>query len=150
MNWRLRGCSTQKSGKHDSDCPPAASLRPPTHDEEDFLFWVISLKMIKHLPGCSATYNLLREHLEKGVEQLTSTRSPSSYSCVMDYLDGAGCLQKLAEKWVLPKSAYVQIEVQTLSRLRHPTIRRKFHENYFGRINRIIPSPFHTNGRVAL
>jgi len=90
------------------------SLETPTDDEED-----------------SATYNLLKEHLEEVLNGLPP-REVRILQLRYGLLDGqAYTLEEVGRKMGVTRERVRQIEAQALSRLRHPVIRRKLRD-YLG------------------
>lgn len=107
------------------------SLETPTDDEEDSVLGDFIQDDELPAPDDTATYNLLREHLESVLDGL-----PPREVCILQLryglLDGqAYTLEEVGRKMGVTRERVRQIEAQALSRLRHPAIRRKLRE-YLG------------------
>ncbi|MFH1906343.1 MAG: sigma-70 family RNA polymerase sigma factor, partial [Chloroflexota bacterium] len=82
-------------------------------------------------PDDTATYNLLREHLSEVLNGLPP-REVRILQLRYGLLDGqAYTLEEVGRKMGVTRERVRQIEAQALSRLRHPTIRRKLRD-YLG------------------
>jgi RNA polymerase primary sigma factor len=107
------------------------SLETPTDDEEDSVLGDFIQDEDVAAPDDSATYNLLREHLENVLEGLPP-REVRILQLRYGLLDGqAYTLEEVGRKMGVTRERVRQIEAQALSRLRHPAIRRKLRE-YLG------------------
>ena len=109
------------------------SLETPTDDEEDSVLGDFIQDREAPAPDESATYNLLKEHLEEVLNTLPP-REVRILQLRYGLLDGqAYTLEEVGRKMGVTRERVRQIEAQALSRLRHPVIRRKLRE-YLGRI----------------
>jgi RNA polymerase primary sigma factor len=107
------------------------SLETPTDDEEDSVLGDFIQDEDIPAPDDTATYNLLREHLESVLDGLPP-REVRILQLRYGLLDGqAYTLEEVGRKMGVTRERVRQIEAQALSRLRHPTIRRKLRE-YLG------------------
>ena len=107
------------------------SLETPTDDEEDSVLGDFIQDQDAPAPDDSATYNLLREHLEEVMSSLPP-REVRILQLRYGLLDGqAYTLEEVGRKMGVTRERVRQIEAQALSRLRHPVIRRKLRE-YLG------------------
>ena len=107
------------------------SLETPTDDEEDSVLGDFIEDEEAPPPDDSATYNLLREHLEDVLNSLPP-REVRILQLRYGLLDGqAYTLEEVGRKMGVTRERVRQIEAQALSRLRHPTIRRKLRD-YLG------------------
>lgn len=107
------------------------SLETPTDDEEDSVLGDFIEDEDVPAPDDTATYNLLREHLT-GVLDGLPPREVRILQLRYGLLDGqAYTLEEVGRKMGVTRERVRQIEAQALSRLRHPTIRRKLQE-YLG------------------
>ncbi len=107
------------------------SLETPTDDEEDSVLGDFIEDNDAPAPDDSATYNLLREHLEEVLNGLPP-REVRILQLRYGLLDGqAYTLEEVGRKMGVTRERVRQIEAQALSRLRHPTIRRKLRD-YLG------------------
>ncbi len=107
------------------------SLETPTDDEEDSVLGDFIQDEEIPAPDDTATYNLLREHLESVLDGLPP-REVRILQLRYGLLDGqAYTLEEVGRKMGVTRERVRQIEAQALSRLRHPTIRRKLRE-YLG------------------
>jgi RNA polymerase primary sigma factor len=107
------------------------SLETPTDDEEDSVLGDFIQDEEVPAPDESATYNLLREHLESVLNTLPP-REVRILQLRYGLLDGqAYTLEEVGRKMGVTRERVRQIEAQALSRLRHPAIRRKLRE-YLG------------------
>lgn len=107
------------------------SLETPTDDEEDSVLGDFIQDDEFPAPDDTATYNLLREHLENVLDGLPP-REVRILQLRYGLLDGqAYTLEEVGRKMGVTRERVRQIEAQALSRLRHPAIRRKLRE-YLG------------------
>jgi RNA polymerase primary sigma factor len=107
------------------------SLETPTDDEEDSVLGDFIEDDEAAPPDDTATYNLLREHLSEVLNGLPP-REVRILQLRYGLLDGqAYTLEEVGRKMGVTRERVRQIEAQALSRLRHPTIRRKLRD-YLG------------------
>ena len=107
------------------------SLETPTDDEEDSVLGDFIEDDEALPPDDTATYNLLREHLEEVLNTLPP-REVRILQLRYGLLDGqAYTLEEVGRKMGVTRERVRQIEAQALSRLRHPSIRRKLRD-YLG------------------
>ncbi len=107
------------------------SLETPTDDEEDSVLGDFIEDDEAPPPDDTATYNLLREHLEEVLNGLPP-REVRILQLRYGLLDGqAYTLEEVGRKMGVTRERVRQIEAQALSRLRHPVIRRKLRD-YLG------------------
>jgi RNA polymerase primary sigma factor len=107
------------------------SLETPTDDEEDSVLGDFIEDEEAPPPDDSATYNLLREHLEEVLNGLPP-REVRILQLRYGLLDGqAYTLEEVGRKMGVTRERVRQIEAQALSRLRHPSVRRKLRD-YLG------------------
>lgn len=107
------------------------SLETPTDDEEDSVLGDFIEDNETPPPDDTATYNLLREHLEEVLNSLPP-REVRILQLRYGLLDGqAYTLEEVGRKMGVTRERVRQIEAQALSRLRHPSIRRKLRD-YLG------------------
>lgn len=107
------------------------SLETPTDDEEDSVLGDFIEDVDAPPPDETATYNLLREHLEEVLNGLPP-REVRILQLRYGLLDGqAYTLEEVGRKMGVTRERVRQIEAQALSRLRHPSIRRKLRD-YLG------------------
>jgi RNA polymerase primary sigma factor len=107
------------------------SLETPTDDEEDSVLGDFIEDEDAPPPDDTATYNLLREHLEDVLNSLPP-REVRILQLRYGLLDGqAYTLEEVGRKMGVTRERVRQIEAQALSRLRHPSIRRKLRD-YLG------------------
>lgn len=107
------------------------SLETPTDDEEDSVLGDFIEDDEAPPPDETATYNLLREHLEEVLNGLPP-REVRILQLRYGLLDGqAYTLEEVGRKMGVTRERVRQIEAQALSRLRHPVIRRKLRD-YLG------------------
>ena len=107
------------------------SLETPTDDEEDSVLGDFIQDDEVPAPDETATYNLLREHLDTVLNGLPP-REVRILQLRYGSLDGqAYTLEEVGRKMGVTRERVRQIEAQALSRLRHPAIRRKLRE-YLG------------------
>jgi RNA polymerase primary sigma factor len=107
------------------------SLETPTDDEEDSVLGDFIQDEEVPAPDETATYNLLREHLDTVLNSLPP-REVRILQLRYGLLDGqAYTLEEVGRKMGVTRERVRQIEAQALSRLRHPAIRRRLRE-YLG------------------
>jgi RNA polymerase primary sigma factor len=107
------------------------SLETPTDDEEDSVLGDFIQDEEVPAPDETATYNLLREHLDVVLTGLPP-REVRILQLRYGLLDGqAYTLEEVGRKMGVTRERVRQIEAQALSRLRHPAVRRKLRE-YLG------------------
>jgi len=107
------------------------SLETPTDDEEDSVLGDFIEDDEAAPPDDTATYNLLREHLTQVLNSLPP-REVRILQLRYGLLDGqAYTLEEVGRKMGVTRERVRQIEAQALSRLRHPSIRRKLRD-YLG------------------
>ena len=107
------------------------SLETPTDDEEDSVLGDFIEDDEAAPPDDAATYNLLREHLGEVLNGLPP-REVRILQLRYGLLDGqAYTLEEVGRKMGVTRERVRQIEAQALSRLRHPTIRKKLRD-YLG------------------
>jgi RNA polymerase primary sigma factor len=107
------------------------SLETPTDDEEDSVLGDFIQDEEVPAPDETATYNLLREHLDSVLAGLPP-REVRILQLRYGLLDGqAYTLEEVGRKMGVTRERVRQIEAQALSRLRHPSIRRKLRD-YLG------------------
>jgi RNA polymerase primary sigma factor len=107
------------------------SLETPTDDEEDSVLGDFIEDDEATPPDDTATYNLLREHLTEVMNGLPP-REVRILQLRYGLLDGqAYTLEEVGRKMGVTRERVRQIEAQALSRLRHPSIRRKLRD-YLG------------------
>ncbi|RME90767.1 MAG: sigma-70 family RNA polymerase sigma factor [Anaerolineae bacterium] len=107
------------------------SLETPTDDEEDSVLGDFIEDEEAPPPDDTATYNLLREHLNEVLNTLPP-REVRILQLRYGLLDGqAYTLEEVGRKMGVTRERVRQIEAQALSRLRHPNIRRKLRD-YLG------------------
>ena len=107
------------------------SLETPTDDEEDSVLGDFIEDEEAPAPDESAINNLLHEHLEDVLNGLPP-REVRILQLRYGLLDGqAYTLEEVGRKMGVTRERVRQIEAQALSRLRHPTIRRKLRD-YLG------------------
>ena len=101
------------------------SLETPTDDEEDSVLGDFIQDREAPAPDDTATYNLLKDHLDEVLESLPP-REVRILQLRYGLLDGqAYTLEEVGRKMGVTRERVRQIEAQALSRLRHPAIRRK-------------------------
>jgi RNA polymerase primary sigma factor len=104
------------------------SLETPTDDEEDSVLGDFIEDNEAPPPDDTATYNLLKQHLS-GVLDGLPPREVRILQLRYGLLDGqAYTLEEVGRKMGVTRERVRQIEAQALSRLRHPTIRRKLRD----------------------
>jgi RNA polymerase primary sigma factor len=107
------------------------SLETPTDEEDDSVLGDFIEDDEAPPPDETATYNLLREHLEEVLNTLPP-REVRILQLRYGLLDGqAYTLEEVGRKMGVTRERVRQIEAQALSRLRHPSIRRKLRD-YLG------------------
>ncbi len=107
------------------------SLETPTDDEEDSVLGDFIEDDEAPPPDDTATYNLLKEHLDEVLEGLPP-REVRILQLRYGLLDGqAYTLEEVGRKMGVTRERVRQIEAQALSRLRHPSVRRKLRD-YLG------------------
>jgi RNA polymerase primary sigma factor len=107
------------------------SLETPTDDEEDSVLGDFIEDNEAPPPDETATYNLLKEHLDDVLNGLPP-REVRILQLRYGLLDGqAYTLEEVGRKMGVTRERVRQIEAQALSRLRHPSIRRKLRD-YLG------------------
>jgi RNA polymerase primary sigma factor len=107
------------------------SLETPTDDEEDSVLGDFIEDDEAAPPDDTATYNLLKEHLSEVLNSLPP-REVRILQLRYGLLDGqAYTLEEVGRKMGVTRERVRQIEAQALSRLRHPSIRRKLRD-YLG------------------
>jgi len=107
------------------------SLETPTDDEEDSVLGDFIRDDDIPAPDDTATFNLLREHLDSVLDGLPP-REVRILQLRYGLLDGQTyTLEEVGRKMGVTRERVRQIEAQALSRLRQPAIRRKLRE-YLG------------------
>ncbi|HAE85857.1 MAG TPA: RNA polymerase subunit sigma [Anaerolineaceae bacterium] len=107
------------------------SLETPTDDEEDSVLGDFIEDDEAPPPDDTATYNLLREHLDEVLETLPP-REVRILQLRYGLQDGqAYTLEEVGRKMGVTRERVRQIEAQALQRLRHPSVRRKLRD-YLG------------------
>ena len=107
------------------------SLETPTDNEDDSVLGDFIEDNEIPAPDETATYNLLREHLEMVMDSLPP-REVRILQLRYGLLDGqAYTLEEVGRKMGVTRERVRQIEAQALSRLRHPIIKRKLRD-YLG------------------
>ena len=107
------------------------SLETPTDDEEDSTLGDFIEDDEAPAPDEIATNNLLREHLVEVLDSLPP-REVRILQLRYGLLDGqAYTLEEVGRKMGVTRERVRQIEAQALTRLRHPTVRRKLRD-YLG------------------
>ncbi len=100
------------------------SLETPTDDEEDSVLGDFIEDDEAPAPADSATYNLLKEHLQKILNDLPP-REVRILQLRYGLLDGqAYTLEEVGNKMGVTRERVRQIEAQALSRLRHPSVQK--------------------------
>ncbi len=101
------------------------SLETPTDEEEDSVLGDFIQDEESQAPTDAVTYNLLREHLQ----EVLSTLPPREVRILQlryGLLDGQSyTLEEVGRKMGVTRERVRQIEAQALSRLRHPSHRRR-------------------------
>jgi len=104
------------------------SLETPTGDEDDSILGDFIQDEEIIAPDESATYNLLKEHLDSVLTGLPP-REVRILQLRYGLLDGqAYTLEEVGRKMGVTRERVRQIEAQALSRLRNPAVRRKLRE----------------------
>jgi RNA polymerase primary sigma factor len=107
------------------------SLETPTDDEEDSMLGDFIEDDEAPPPDDMATYNLLKEHLVAVLDSLPP-REVRILQLRYGLLDGqAYTLEEVGRKMGVTRERVRQIEAQALSRLRHPSIKRRLRD-YLG------------------
>ena len=107
------------------------SLETPTDDEEDSVLGDFIEDDEAPPPDDIATYNLLRAHLDEVLDSLPP-REVRILQLRYGLLDGqAYTLEEVGRKMGVTRERVRQIEAQALTRLRHPSVRRKLRD-YLG------------------
>ena len=107
------------------------SLETPTDDEEDSVLGDFIEDDEAPPPDETATYNLLKEHLDDVLNGLPP-REVRILQLRYGLLDGqAYTLEEVGRKMGVTRERVRQIEAQALRRFRHPSIRRKLRD-YLG------------------
>ncbi len=107
------------------------SLETPTDDEEDSMLGDFIEDDEAPPPDDTATYNLLKEHLGSVLDSLPP-REVRILQLRYGLLDGqAYTLEEVGRKMGVTRERVRQIEAQALSRLRHPSIKRRLRD-YLG------------------
>ena len=100
------------------------SLETPTDDEEDSVLGDFIEDDEAPAPDDSATYNLLKEHLQEILNDLPP-REVRILQLRYGLLDGqAYTLEEVGNKMGVTRERVRQIEAQALSRLRHPSVQK--------------------------
>ena len=100
------------------------SLETPTDDEEDSVLGDFIEDDEAPAPSDSATYNLLKEHLQTILNDLPP-REVRILQLRYGLLDGqAYTLEEVGNKMGVTRERVRQIEAQALSRLRHPSVQK--------------------------
>ena len=107
------------------------SLELPTDNEEDSVLGDFIEDQDSPPPDDTATHHLLQDHLVEVMENLPP-REVRILQLRYGILDGqAYTLEEVGRKMGVTRERVRQIEAQALSRLRHPTVRRKLRD-YLG------------------
>ena len=107
------------------------SLELPTDNEEDSVLGDFIEDQDSPPPDDTATHHLLQDHLIEVMENLPP-REVRILQLRYGILDGqAYTLEEVGRKMGVTRERVRQIEAQALSRLRHPTVRRKLRD-YLG------------------
>ena len=107
------------------------SLETPTDDEEDSVLGDFIEDDEAPPPDDTATYNLLKQHLDEVLDSLPP-REVRILQLRYGLLDGqAYTLEEVGRKMGVTRERVRQIEAQALTRLRHPSVRRKLRD-YLG------------------
>jgi len=107
------------------------SLELPTDDEEDSMLGDFIEDDESPPPDETATYNLLKEHLVSVLDSLPP-REVRILQLRYGLLDGQSyTLEEVGRKMGVTRERVRQIEAQALSRLRHPSIKRRLRD-YLG------------------
>jgi len=104
------------------------SLELPTDDEEDSMLGDFIEDDEAPPPDDTATYNLLKEHLGLVLDSLPP-REVRILQLRYGLLDGQSyTLEEVGRKMGVTRERVRQIEAQALSRLRHPSIKRRLRD----------------------
>ncbi len=107
------------------------SLETPTDDEEDSMLGDFIEDDEAPPPDDTATYNLLKEHLVSVLDSLPP-REVRILQLRYGLLDGQSyTLEEVGRKMGVTRERVRQIEAQALSRLRHPSVKRRLRD-YLG------------------
>lgn len=107
------------------------SLETPTDDEDDSMLGDFIEDDEAPPPDDTATYNLLKEHLVSVLDSLPP-REVRILQLRYGLLDGQSyTLEEVGRKMGVTRERVRQIEAQALSRLRHPSIKRRL-KDYLG------------------
>ncbi|HQA29179.1 MAG TPA: sigma-70 family RNA polymerase sigma factor [Brevefilum fermentans] len=107
------------------------SLETPTDDEEDSMLGDFIEDEEAPPPDDTATYNLLKEHLVSVLDTLPP-REVRILQLRYGLLDGQSyTLEEVGRKMGVTRERVRQIEAQALSRLRHPSVKRRLRD-YLG------------------
>jgi RNA polymerase primary sigma factor len=107
------------------------SLETPTDDEEDSMLGDFIEDDEAPPPDDTATYNLLKEHLVSVLDTLPP-REVRILQLRYGLLDGQSyTLEEVGRKMGVTRERVRQIEAQALSRLRHPSVKRRLRD-YLG------------------
>lgn len=107
------------------------SLETPTDDEEDSMLGDFIEDDEAPPPDDTATYNLLKEHLGTVLDSLPP-REVRILQLRYGLLDGQSyTLEEVGRKMGVTRERVRQIEAQALSRLRHPSVKRRLRD-YLG------------------
>lgn len=107
------------------------SLETPTDDEEDSVLGDFIEDDEAPPPDDTATYNLLKQHLVEVLDGLPP-REVRILQLRYGLLDGqAYTLEEVGRKMGVTRERVRQIEAQALTRLRHPSVRRRLRD-YLG------------------
>lgn len=107
------------------------SLETPTDDEEDSMLGDFIEDEEAPPPDDTATYNLLKEHLVSVLDTLPP-REVRILQLRYGLLDGQSyTLEEVGRKMGVMRERVRQIEAQALSRLRHPSVKRRLRD-YLG------------------
>jgi RNA polymerase primary sigma factor len=107
------------------------SLELPTDNEEDSVLGDFIEDQDSPPPDDTATHHLLQDHLIEVMENLPP-REVRILQLRYGILDGqAYTLEEVGRKMGVTRERVRQIEAQALSRLRHPSVRRKLRD-YLG------------------
>jgi RNA polymerase primary sigma factor len=108
------------------------SLELPTDDEEDSMLGDFIEDDEAPPPDDTATYNLLKEHLVSVLDSLPP-REVRILQLRYGLLDGQSyTLEEVGRKMGVTRERVRQIEAQALSRLRHPSIKRRLRDYLSG------------------
>src|SRR5512140_844337 len=128
---RVQHQLTQRLGREPSVEELAEALDVPPKKVENMIQVARRPLSLEPPTDETATYNLLREHLEEVLNTLPP-REVRILQLRYGLLDGqAYTLEEVGRKMGVTRERVRQIEAQALSRLRHPSIRRKLRD-YLG------------------